>query len=163
MAQGAVSRHVSGELPHVAIFPFMARGHTIPLTHLAYLLLRRRLAFVTFFTTPGNAVFVRALLPAGAHVVELPFPAPQGAENVEDIASASSFADFAEATLALRPRFEEALASMRPAASLLVADVGSSTKPINKKRLLNPNSSSRKERFGAAILAAFRGLSHCII
>ena len=41
--------------------------------------------------------------------------------------------------------------------------VGSNTKPINKKRLLNPNSSSGKERFGAAILAAFRGLSHCII
>jgi hypothetical protein len=101
----------------------MAKGHTIPLTHLAHLLLHRRLASVTFFTTPGNAAFVRALLPAGADVIELPFPAPQqGAENVEGIASASAFADFAEATLALQPRFEEALASMRPAASLLIAD-----------------------------------------
>ncbi|CAM0951208.1 unnamed protein product [Alopecurus aequalis] len=118
MAQAAVSR----ELPHVAIFPFMARGHTIPLTHLAHLLLRRRLASVTFFTTPGNAAFVRGLLPAGVDVVELPFPSPQDAENVEGIASESSFAAFAEATLALRPRFEEAVASMRPAVSLLVAD-----------------------------------------
>uniref|UniRef100_A0ACD5XWU9 Uncharacterized protein n=1 Tax=Avena sativa TaxID=4498 RepID=A0ACD5XWU9_AVESA len=122
MAQAGVSCDASRELPHVALFPFMARGHTIPLTQLAHLLLGRRLATVTFFTTPGNAAFVRALLPAGADVVELPFPAPHGAENVEGIASVSSFADFAEATLALRPRFEEALASMRPAASLLVAD-----------------------------------------
>ncbi|VAI32089.1 unnamed protein product [Triticum turgidum subsp. durum] len=115
------------ELPHVAIFPFMARGHTIPLTHLAHLLLRRRLATVTFFTTPGNAAFVCAALPDGVDVVELPFPdgdghASQGAENVEGVASASSFATFAEATSALRPRFEEALAAMRPPATLLVAD-----------------------------------------
>uniref|UniRef100_A0ACD5XVH2 Uncharacterized protein n=1 Tax=Avena sativa TaxID=4498 RepID=A0ACD5XVH2_AVESA len=122
MAEAGVSCDASRELPHVVIFPFMARGHTIPLTQLANLLLRRRLATVTFFTTPGNAAFVRALLPAGADVVELPFPAAQGAENVEGIASVSSFAGFAEATLALQPRFEEALASMRPAASLLVAD-----------------------------------------
>lgn len=117
-----MGKDASRALPHVAIFPLMAKGHTIPLTHLAHLLLRRRLASVTFFTTPANAAFVRALLPAAADVVELPFPAPQGAENVEGIASESSFAAFAEATLALRPRFEEALASMRPAASLLVAD-----------------------------------------
>ncbi|KAF7072374.1 hypothetical protein CFC21_077516 [Triticum aestivum] len=115
------------ELPHVAIFPFMARGHTIPLTHLAHLLLRRRLATVTFFTTPGNAAFVRAALPDGVDVVELPFPdgdghSSQGAENVEGVASASSFAAFTETTTALRPRFEEALAAMRPPATLLVAD-----------------------------------------
>ncbi|KAM0839210.1 hypothetical protein ACQ4PT_060452 [Festuca glaucescens] len=110
------------ELLHVAIFPLMARGHTIPLTQLAHVLLRRRLASVTFFTTPGNAAFVRSLLPAGADVVELPFPDSQVVENVEGVASASAFADFAEATLALQPRFEEALASMRPAASLLIAD-----------------------------------------
>ncbi|XP_047051432.1 UDP-glycosyltransferase 90A1-like [Lolium rigidum] len=122
MAESAVSCDASPELPHVAIFPLMARGHTIPLTQLAHVLLRRRLASVTFFTTPGNAAFVRSLLPAGADVVELPFPASQGAENVEGVASASAFADFAESTLALQPRFEEALASMRPAASLLIAD-----------------------------------------
>ncbi|KAK1630600.1 hypothetical protein QYE76_004915 [Lolium multiflorum] len=122
MAQSAISCDAGVELPHVAIFPLMARGHTIPLTQLVHLLLRRRLASVTFFTTPGNAAFVRSLLPAGADVVELPFPASHGAENVEGVASASAFADFVDATLALQPRFEEALASMRPAASLLIAD-----------------------------------------
>ncbi|KAM0849103.1 hypothetical protein ACQ4PT_053944 [Festuca glaucescens] len=122
MAESAVSCDVSHELPHVAIFPLMARGHTIPLTQLAHLLLRRRLASVSFFTTPGNAAFVRSLLPVGVDVIELPFPASHGAENVEGVASASAFADFAEATLALQPRFDEALASMRPAASLLIAD-----------------------------------------
>ncbi|KAL6655933.1 hypothetical protein ACP70R_006759 [Stipagrostis hirtigluma subsp. patula] len=48
------------ELPHVVLFPFMAKSHTIPLTDLAHLLRRRKLAAVAFLTTPGNAAFVRA-------------------------------------------------------------------------------------------------------
>ncbi|CAL5081256.1 unnamed protein product [Urochloa decumbens] len=119
------------ELPHVAIFPLMAKGHTIPLLDLACLLRRRRLAAVMLFTTPGsNAAFVRAALARGgagdAAVVELPFPDNGGAGaasgSVEGVASASYFTAFAEATLLLRPPFEAALAAMRPPASLLVAD-----------------------------------------
>ncbi|OEL34517.1 hypothetical protein BAE44_0004465 [Dichanthelium oligosanthes] len=45
-----------------------------------------------------------------------------GGECAEGVASASSFAAFAEATSPLRRVFEEALAAMRPPASLLVAD-----------------------------------------
>jgi hypothetical protein len=120
------------DVPHVTIFPLMAKGHTIPLLDLACLLRRRGLAAVTFITTPGNAGFVRAALAGGgggagddAAVVELPFPAghaPAGGESAEGVASASSFAAFAEATSLLRPRFEEALAAMRPPVDLLVAD-----------------------------------------
>ncbi|KAG2643199.1 hypothetical protein PVAP13_2KG314100 [Panicum virgatum] len=120
------------ELPHVAVFPLMAKGHTIPLLDLACLLRRRGLAAVTLLTTPGNAAFARAALLAGgvgaggdAAVVELPFPAghaPAGGESAEGVASASSFAAFAEATSPLRPRFEDALEAMRPPAGLLVAD-----------------------------------------
>ncbi|KAF8648001.1 hypothetical protein HU200_065036 [Digitaria exilis] len=129
-------RHHGRELPHVAIFPLMAKGHTIPLLDLACLLLRRGLAAVTLFTTPGrNAAFVRgALAKAGAGdddaavVVELPFPddgghgAAAAAGSVEGVASASFYSAFIEATSLLRRRFEDALAAMSPRTSLLVAD-----------------------------------------
>ncbi|KAE8648911.1 hypothetical protein Csa_008442, partial [Cucumis sativus] len=44
--------------PHIAIFPFMAKGHTIPLLHLLCLL-RRRFPHLslTIFTTPANRPF----------------------------------------------------------------------------------------------------------
>ncbi|XP_022679786.1 UDP-glycosyltransferase 90A1-like [Setaria italica] len=115
------------EVPHVAIFPLMAKGHTVPLLDLACLLRRRGLAAVTFLTTPGNASFVRAALAGddAASIVELPFPAghaPAGGESAEGVASMSSFAAFAEATSPLRPRLEQVLAAMRPPVDLLVAD-----------------------------------------
>ncbi|CAL5088544.1 unnamed protein product [Urochloa decumbens] len=127
----ALQQHAGRELPNVAIFPLMAKGHTIPLLDLACLLRRRGLAAVTLFTTPGsNAAFVRAALARGgagdAAIVELPFPDDGGAGaaggSVEGVASASSFTAFAEATSLLRPPFEAALAAMRPPTSLLVAD-----------------------------------------
>ncbi|CAL5064612.1 unnamed protein product [Urochloa decumbens] len=121
------------QLPHVVIFPFMAKGHTIPLTHLAHLLRRRQLATVTFFTTPGNAAFIRTALSGadGVAVVELPFPddhgatvpgLPRGAESAEALDSLSSFPAFVEAASLLLPRFEEALAAAHPHASAVVAD-----------------------------------------
>ncbi|CAD6225105.1 unnamed protein product [Miscanthus lutarioriparius] len=108
-----------GERPHDA-----AAGPRLPPA-------RPGLAAVTFVTTPGNAAFVRAALRRGgagddAAVLELAYQAgghaPAGGEAAEGVASASSFAAFAEATSALRPRFEEELAALRPPASLLVAD-----------------------------------------
>ncbi|KAF8688292.1 hypothetical protein HU200_042250 [Digitaria exilis] len=86
---------------------------------------RRGLAAVTLFTTPGrNAAFARgALAKAGAGdddtavVVELPFPddgghgAAAAAGSAEDVASASCFSAFIEATSLLRPWFEDALAA----------------------------------------------------
>ncbi|KAL6846643.1 hypothetical protein ACP4OV_024091 [Aristida adscensionis] len=118
-------------LPHIVIFPFMAKSHTIPLTDLAHLLRRRRLATVTFLTTPGNAPFVRAALSGadgGVAVVELPFTGLQapgvlpGVESVEALDSLSSLPAFVHAVSLLRPRFEAALAGMRPPASAVVAD-----------------------------------------
>ncbi|CAN6166813.1 unnamed protein product [Urochloa humidicola] len=129
----SLQQHGHRKLPHVPIFPLMAKGHTIPLLDFACLLRRRGLAAVTLFTTPGSsAAFVRAALARGgagsdASVVELPFPdgaAAAGVESVEGVASGrSSFTAFVEATSLLRQCFEEALAALRPPASLLVADV----------------------------------------
>jgi len=119
------------QLPHIVIFSFMAKGHTIPLTDLTHLLRRRQLATVTFLATPGNAAFVRAALAGadGVAIVELPFTdnltdsgAPPRAECVEALDSMSSLPAFGESVSQLRPRFEEALAALRPPASAVVAD-----------------------------------------
>ncbi|TVU09385.1 hypothetical protein EJB05_42856, partial [Eragrostis curvula] len=110
------------QLTHVVIFPFMAKGHTIPLIQLTHLLRRRKLATVTVLTTPGNAAFVRAALSGadGVAMVELPFT--DNVESVEALDSLSSLPAFVESVSALRPRFEEALIAMRPPASVVVAD-----------------------------------------
>ncbi|OAY65830.1 UDP-glycosyltransferase 90A1 [Ananas comosus] len=111
-------------IPRVAIFPFVSKGHTIPLVHLARLLHRRRLAAVTFFATPLNAPFVRrSLAPAEAAIVELPnVPAAAGGvESADQFASASLFLPFVRAASLLRPAFSESLRRPTPP-SLLVAD-----------------------------------------
>jgi len=116
------------KLPHIAIFPFLAKGHTIPLIHLAHYLHRHGLATVTFFTTAGNAGFVReGLSGADAAVVELTFPTdvpgiPPGVENAEGLTSLASFVVFADATSLLLPQLDASLAEMQPPASLLVTD-----------------------------------------
>ncbi|KAF7062576.1 hypothetical protein CFC21_069157 [Triticum aestivum] len=125
-ASSSTESHV---LPHIAIFPFMAKGHTIPLIQLVHHLRRRRLATVTFFTTHGNAAFVREGL-SGADdtaVVELAFPAdasaiPPGVESAEGLTSMASLAAFADAVSLLQPQLEASLAAMEPPASLLLAD-----------------------------------------
>ncbi|KAL6846346.1 hypothetical protein ACP4OV_023794 [Aristida adscensionis] len=124
----ASSSPESHALPHIALFPFMAKGHTIPLIHLAHYLHSHGLATVTFFTTPGNAAFVReGLSGSDAAVVELVFPAdvpgiPPGVESAEGLTSMASFAVFADAVSLLQPQLEASLAAAQPPASLLVAD-----------------------------------------
>ncbi|MQM17639.1 hypothetical protein Taro_050613 [Colocasia esculenta] len=119
-----------GTLPHVSIFPFISKGHTIPLLHLTRLLHRRCLATFTFFTTPLNAPFIRAslddLLPPPA-VVELPFfrDAPglsPGVESTDQLPSMSDFNAFCRATERLREPFERALVTLQPPATFLVSD-----------------------------------------
>ncbi|CAD6219667.1 unnamed protein product [Miscanthus lutarioriparius] len=116
------------KLPHIAIFPFLAKGHTIPLIHLAHYLHRYGLATVTFFTTAGNAGFIReGLSGADAAIVELTFPTdvpgiPPGVESAEGLTSLASFVVFADATFLLLPQLDASLAEMQPPASLLVTD-----------------------------------------
>lgn len=115
-------------LPHIAIFPFLAKGHTIPLIHLAHYLHRYGLATVTFITTAGNAGFAReGLSGADAAIVELTFPIdvpgiPPGVESAEGLTSLASLAVFADATSLLLPQLDASLAEMQPPASLLVTD-----------------------------------------
>ncbi|KAL5200980.1 hypothetical protein ABZP36_035334 [Zizania latifolia] len=113
------------------MFPFMAKGHTIPLIQLVHHLRHHQIATVTFFTTPGNAGFIRAGLSCAGDddvaVVELDFPIdvagiPPGVESVEGLTSMASFVPFVDAMSLLLPQFEESIAAMQPPASIIVAD-----------------------------------------
>uniref|UniRef100_A0A1D1YEN6 Glycosyltransferase n=1 Tax=Anthurium amnicola TaxID=1678845 RepID=A0A1D1YEN6_9ARAE len=107
----------SSRRDHVVVFPFMAKGHTIPLLHLSAALSRRGLG-VTFVTTPGNSDFVcRALLPdPNVTLVLLPFPRvpslPDGCESTDQLPSHHLYPAFVHATKLLSHPFHQALHRM---------------------------------------------------
>ncbi|KAF9666392.1 hypothetical protein SADUNF_Sadunf16G0224700 [Salix dunnii] len=74
---------------HVILFPFMSKGHTIPLLGLARLLLRSPDFIVTVFTTSGNHSFIaNSLSDTTAFIIDLPFPQnvpqiPAGVESTD--------------------------------------------------------------------------------
>ncbi|VFQ73544.1 unnamed protein product [Cuscuta campestris] len=116
--------------PHAVLFPFMSKGHTIPILHLARLLLRRGVA-VTIFTTPANRHFVSqslsdVLKDNSVSVVDIPFPenvdgVPSGIESTDRLPSMSLFPAFAGATKLMKPHFERELRGLRPV-SFMVTD-----------------------------------------
>ncbi|XP_054803252.1 UDP-glycosyltransferase 90A1-like [Prosopis cineraria] len=113
--------------PHVLLFPFMAKGHTIPLLHFARLLLLRRRALVTVITTPANRPFVtESLQNTSVTIIDLPFPAnipeiPAGVESTDNLPSMSLFYKFALATAHMQPHFERVLETL-PSVSFLISD-----------------------------------------
>ncbi|XP_024928199.3 UDP-glycosyltransferase 90A1 [Ziziphus jujuba] len=117
---------------HVVLFPFMSKGHTIPLLQLARLFLNRHHFAVTVFTTPANRPFiVHTLSDTAASVIDLPFPdnipgIPSGVESTDKIpfSSMSVFYSFAAATKLMQPHFEQALQSLLlpPRYSFIVSD-----------------------------------------
>lgn len=112
---------------HVVLFPFMSKGHTIPLIHLAHLLLNRHIT-VTFFTTPATRSFIaNSLADTTATIVELPFPGnvagiPTGVESTDSLASMSMFYSFAMATQLMKPDFDRALENLHPPVTFMVSD-----------------------------------------
>ncbi|KAH7532537.1 hypothetical protein FEM48_Zijuj04G0030700 [Ziziphus jujuba var. spinosa] len=112
---------------HVVLFPFMSKGHTIPLLHLSRLLLKRHLS-VTIFTTPANRPFIAdSLADTSASIVDLPFPEnipdiPAGIESTDKIPSMSLFYSFVTSTKSMQPDFERALQSLVPQVSFMVSD-----------------------------------------
>ncbi|KAF7136528.1 hypothetical protein RHSIM_Rhsim08G0056000 [Rhododendron simsii] len=95
----------------------MSKGHTIPLLHLARLLLHRNTT-VTIFTTPANKPFISdSLSDTDASIVELPFPqnidgVPAGVESTDKLPSMSLFVPFANATKLMQPNFERSLETL---------------------------------------------------
>ncbi|CAK9162336.1 unnamed protein product [Ilex paraguariensis] len=112
--------------PHAVLFPFMSKGHTIPLLHLARLLLYRRIA-VTIFTTPANRPFIsNSLSDTTASVIDLPFPQnidgiPAGIESTDKLPSMSLFVSLATATKQMKPSFEKALETL-PHITFIISD-----------------------------------------
>ncbi|KAF5740357.1 hypothetical protein HS088_TW11G00425 [Tripterygium wilfordii] len=113
---------------HVVLFPFMAKGHTIPILYFARLLLRRPSISVTVFTTPANRHFISEFLAdTTASIIDLPFPQnipeiPPGIETTHKLPSMSLFPSFALATQLIQKDFERAL-QILPRVSFLVSDV----------------------------------------
>lgn len=114
----------------MVLFPFMAKGHTIPLLHLARrLLLLRHGTAVTVVTTPANQPFVSHFLAGtAASVVSIPFPpdptgqVPAGVESTDKLPSLSLLAPFANATKLMRADLDAALFRMSPRVTALVSD-----------------------------------------
>ncbi|XP_055803507.1 UDP-glycosyltransferase 90A1-like [Solanum dulcamara] len=104
---------------HVVLFPFMSKGHTIPMFDLARLLLTRNIS-ITIFTTPANRPFFSDSLPnTNINIIEIPFPqniqgVPPDVESTDKLISMSLLYIFANATKLMKPHFEKALESLPP-------------------------------------------------
>ncbi|WVZ79597.1 hypothetical protein U9M48_027161 [Paspalum notatum var. saurae] len=112
---------------HVVIFPFMAKGHTLPLLHFATALSTHHSDLsVTLLTTPANRAFAASRLPSSVRLVELPFPSlpplPAGVESTDALPCPSLYPAFLRATALLRAPFAEFLASLPSPPLALVSD-----------------------------------------
>ncbi|KAL2549355.1 Glycosyltransferase [Forsythia ovata] len=112
--------------PHVVLFPFMSKGHIIPLLHLARLLLDHRTT-VTLFTTLANRPYiVQSLSDDGITIIDLPFPGNisgilPGIESTDKLPSMSLFVSFARATKLMQPNFENVLQAL-PYVTCIISD-----------------------------------------
>ncbi|KAK4360773.1 hypothetical protein RND71_019725 [Anisodus tanguticus] len=104
---------------HIVLFPFMSKGHSIPVFDLARLLLNRNIS-ITIFTTPANRPFFSdSLSDTNIDIIDIPFPQniqgiPPGVESTDKLPSMSLFPPFAHATMFMKPHFEQALESLLP-------------------------------------------------
>uniref|UniRef100_A0A803M8D8 Glycosyltransferase n=2 Tax=Chenopodium quinoa TaxID=63459 RepID=A0A803M8D8_CHEQI len=108
---------------HIALFPFMSKGHTIPLLDLTKVIHNHRpKATFTIFTTPANEPFISASLstlsPNTVTIISLPFSftnndIPMGVESTDRLPSMSFFHSFALTTETIQPHFETALENIR--------------------------------------------------
>ncbi|KAI3748078.1 hypothetical protein L6452_10933 [Arctium lappa] len=112
---------------HVLLFPFMAKGHTIPILQLTRLFLRRN-ATVTLFTTPSNHPYISAALSdTPTTIISLPFPQnipgiSAGVESTDKLPSMSLFLPFVSSTKLIKPHFEQALHNLQTPVTFMVTD-----------------------------------------
>ncbi|KAJ0557797.1 putative flavonol 3-O-glucosyltransferase [Helianthus annuus] len=143
---------------HIVLFPFMAKGHTIPFLQLARrLFVLRRNATVTLFTTPANHQYVSASLPdTPTTIVTLPFPdnipgIPSGIESVDKLPSLSLFYSFISSTELMKPHFEQAIQSLKTPVTFMITDCFfgwtlESANVFNIPRLASPSIRSATSR-----------------
>ncbi|CAN4090693.1 unnamed protein product [Withania somnifera] len=112
---------------HIVMFPFMSKGHTIPIFDLARFLLLSRKISITIFTTPANCPFFSdSLSDTNINIIEIPFPQniegiPSGVESTDKLPSICLFTPFAKATKLMQPHFEKALESL-PSITFMITD-----------------------------------------
>ncbi|KAK8497434.1 hypothetical protein V6N13_052978 [Hibiscus sabdariffa] len=107
----------------------MSKGHTIPILHLARLLLHRGMV-VTLFTTTGNRHFIaESLADTSVSIIDICYPQnvpkiPPGVESTDRLPSMALFSPFCEATKLMQPELEkklEVLVQVQPV-SFMVSD-----------------------------------------
>ncbi|KAL2505158.1 UDP-glycosyltransferase 90A1 [Abeliophyllum distichum] len=95
--------------PHVVLFPFMSKGHTIPLLHIARLLLHNGAAITLFTTTAKCQSIVHQFFSDNnITIIDLPFPGnisriPPGIESTDKLSSMSLVLSFAKAMKLMQP------------------------------------------------------------
>ncbi|XP_022993595.1 UDP-glycosyltransferase 90A1-like [Cucurbita maxima] len=118
---------------NVVFFPFMAKGHTVPLLHLIHLL-RRRFPHlsVTLFTTAANRPFISQFLldsdTDSISIINLSFPQnvpglPAGVESTDTLPSITLFPDLWAATELMQPEFEKQLQALSDPVTFLISDM----------------------------------------
>ncbi|CAN6169562.1 unnamed protein product [Urochloa humidicola] len=112
---------------HIVIFPFMAKGHMLPLLHFATALTAHHARLhITLVITPGNVPFARSHLPPSVSLIALPFPSlpplPAGIESTDALPSPSLHLPFLHATALLATPFADYLASLRSPPLAVVSD-----------------------------------------
>ncbi|KAM0914540.1 hypothetical protein ACQ4PT_011443 [Festuca glaucescens] len=116
-ADGAAAAHHTGGRDQVVVFPFMAKGHTLPLLHFVTALsVHHKGLRVTVVTTPANLAFARSRVPSSVRFAVLPFPSlpqlPAGVESTDALPSPSLHPTFLQAAALLREPFAELMASL---------------------------------------------------
>ncbi|XP_059284480.1 UDP-glycosyltransferase 90A1-like [Lycium ferocissimum] len=104
---------------HVVLFPFMSKGHIIPIFDLARLLLDRKISITIFTTHANRPFFCDSLSDTNINIIDIPFPQniegiPPGVESTDKLPSMSLFSTFANATKSMKSHFEKALESLPP-------------------------------------------------
>jgi hypothetical protein len=116
-ADGAAAAHHTDGREHVVVFPFMAKGHTLPLLHFATALsVHHKDLRLTVVTTPANLAFARSRVPSSVRFAVLPFPSlpqlPAGVESTDALPSPSLHPTFVQAASLLQEPFAELMASL---------------------------------------------------
>ncbi|KAK1323734.1 UDP-glycosyltransferase 73B4 [Acorus calamus] len=124
MAAAAAATTTTRNSDHILIFPFMAKGHTIPLIDLTKSLLHLGLK-VTFITTPSNQPFILSSLPTTSpllHITTLPFPTspslPTPCESTDHLPSPDLYPTFLNLTKNLSRPFHALLQNLSSSAQL---------------------------------------------
>ncbi|KAM0923163.1 hypothetical protein ACQ4PT_005720 [Festuca glaucescens] len=112
---------------HIILFPFMAKGHTLPLLHFATALsVHQKNLLITVVVTPANLAFARSRLPASVNLSVLPFPSLPpllvGVESTDTLPGPALYPTFLNATALLREPFAEFMASLPSPPLVLISD-----------------------------------------